>query len=383
MPTLAPQILTTPHSGIRRMVELAGAVTDPLMLVSGDPNFATPRHIVEAAAAAGFAGATGYAPSAGIAPLREAIVDKVRTINGLTVDVDQVCVTTGGCGGLFTSMLVLLEPGDEILVPDPGWSNYPAMAHSLRARAVGYRLSTPGFQIDPDAIEQAITARTRAILVNSPSNPTGTVEATERMQAVLRIADRHDLWVISDECYDQLVFEGTHASVASLGAAERVITIFTFSKSYAMTGWRVGYVVGPHEFVRQLALHQEPVVSCASTLSQHGALAALNGPQDGVGVMVDAYRRRRDRAVEELESKAVGYVRPSGAFFLMADVSATGMRSWDASVALLQEERVAVVPGAAFGSGGEGFVRLSLAAADETVSEGTRRLARFVDGHRR
>ena len=304
MPPLAPQILTTPHSGIRRMVELAGTVPDPLMLVSGDPNFATPRHIVAAAAAAGYAGKTGYGPAAGIASLRSAIVDKVRRVNGLEVDVEQVCVTTGGCGALFTTMLVLLEPGDEILIPDPGWSNYPAMAHSLRARAVGYRLARPSFAIDPEAIERAITPRTRAILVNSPSNPTGTVEAPERLRAVIEIAERHDLWVISDECYDQLVFEGGHVSMATLGAPERVITVFTFSKSYAMTGWRVGYVVAPNEFIRQLALHQEPVVSCASTVSQYGALAALEGPQDGVGEMVDAYRRRRDAVIEELDGCA-------------------------------------------------------------------------------
>lgn len=383
MPALAPQILTTPHSGIRRMVEMAGTVDEPLLLVSGDPNFATPPHIVAGAAAAAYGGATGYAPAAGIAPLREAIVDKVRNVNGFEVAVEQVCVTTGGCGGLFTTMLILLEPGDEILVPDPGWSNYPAMAHSLRARAIGYRLDAATFALEPAAIEAMITPRTRAIVVNSPGNPTGTIETEPRLRAVLDIARRHDLWVISDECYDQLVFEGRHVSMATLGGAERLITVFTFSKSYAMTGWRVGYVVGPREFIRQLALHQEPVTSGASTISQHAALTALRGPQECVGEMTAAYRARRDVAAAELDEFGVPYVRPTGGFVLMADITPTGLASWDASAALLREERVAVVPGAAFGAHGEGYVRISLAVADAVVAEGTRRLARFVDRHRR
>ena len=383
MPSVAPTVLSTPHSGIRRMVELAATVEQPLMLVSGDPNFATPSHIVAAAAEAGYAGKTGYAPAAGIAPLRPAIVEKVAAVNGIVVDAEQVCVTTGGCGGLFTTMMVLLDPGDEILIPDPGWSNYPAMAHSLRAHAVGYPLTTDSFALDPAAIEARVTPRTRAILVNSPGNPTGTIETEPRLRAVLEIAERHDLWVISDECYDQLVFEGRHVSMATLGHTDRVITVFTFSKSYAMTGWRVGYVIGPHDFIRQLALHQEPVTSGAPTVSQHAALAALRGPQDCVGEMTAAYGHRRDAATAELDQFGVRYVRPTGGFVMMADVTETGLKSWEASERLLREERVAVVPGSAFGACGEGFVRLSLAVGDDVVAEGSRRLGRFVERHRR
>jgi aspartate aminotransferase len=378
MPVFAPQVLTTPHSGIRRMTELAEGVMRPLMLVSGDPNFSTPDHIIDAAATAAHAGATGYAPGAGILPLRAAIAEKVSRVNGLPTTVAEVCVTTGGCGGLFTTLLVLLAPGDEILVPDPGWSNYPAMAHVLSARAVGYPLDPlDGFSIDPAALEARITPRTRAILVNSPSNPTGTVVLPDRLRAVIDIAERHDLWIISDECYDQLIFEGRHVSTATLGGDGRVISVFTFSKSYAMTGWRVGYVVGPTEFARQLALHQEPVVSGASMISQHAALAALEGPQHFVSVMSDAYRERRDAAMAELTACDVGFVRPSGAFFVMVDVAAAG-DSWDVARRLLVEEGVAVVPGAAFGAGGEGFIRVSLAVAPEVVTEGARRIGRFL-----
>jgi aspartate/methionine/tyrosine aminotransferase len=256
------------------------------------------------------------------------------------------------------------------------------MAHVLHANAVGYPLdASQGFSIEPDALAARITPRTRAILVNSPSNPAGTVEDAERLRAVIALAERHDLWIISDECYDQLVFEGRHVSTATLGGDGRVITVYTFSKSYAMTGWRVGYVVAPPDVARQLALHQEPVVSCASTISQYGALAALNGPQDCVGIMTRAYRERRDAATAELTASHVGFVRPHGAFFLMIDVSQVG-DSWDVSRRLLAEEAVAVVPGAAFGAGGEGFIRISLAAAPDVVTEGARRIARFVARHR-
>ena len=379
MPQLSPHIAETPHSGIRRMAELALAADSPIMLVGGDPNFATPDHIIDAAAAAARAGKTGYAAGGGLPPLLEAIVEKVRVRNGLEADVDQAVVTTGGCGGLFTTLLLLLTAGDELLVPDPGWSNYAPMAHVLHATAVGYRLDPQaGFTIDLDDLAARVTDRTRAILLNTPNNPTGTVESAERLRAVLDIAERHDLWVLSDECYDELVFGVPHVSTATLGGAERVITIFTFSKSYAMTGWRVGYVISPTPFARQLALHQEPVVSCAPTVCQYGALAALQGPQDCVTEMVAAYRERRDLAMAELDAQDVGYVRPDGSFFLMADVSAAGLPTWDFCTRLLDEESVGVVPGVAFGPAGEGYVRLSLASSSDNVREGARRLARFV-----
>jgi aspartate/methionine/tyrosine aminotransferase len=379
VPRIPEHILHTPHSGIRRMLELAASVADPLMLVSGDPDFTTPEHIIDGAAAAARGGATGYSPSAGIQPLREAIAQKVAARNGLDTDVPGVCVTTGGCGALFSSMLVLVEPGSEVLVPDPGWSNYAAIVHALHSTAVGYRLdAADGFAIDVADLEARITPRTRAILLNSPNNPTGTVERATRLRAVLALAEQHDLWVISDECYDELVFEGRHVSTATLGDPSRVISIFTFSKTYAMTGWRVGYLVAHPDVARQIALHQEPVVSCASTISQHAALTALRGPQDIVGTMVAAYRGRRDAAIAELEAAGVPTVRPGGSFFLMADIRSTGLGSWAFAQTLLERTGVAVVPGAAFGPAGDGYVRISLAVAQDVVTEGTRRLGGLV-----
>lgn len=376
MPQVRPWVLDTPHSGIRRMLEHAREVDHPVMLINGDPNFTTPEHIIEGAAAAARAGGTGYSPGDGLLALREASAEKLTQVNNIAVDAGRVCITTGACGGLYTTLMVLLDPGDEMLIPDPGWSNYAAMVHVLNAHPVAYPLRPDSsWEIDADALEALITSRTRAILVNSPGNPTGGVESAESLRRVLDIAERHDLWVISDEAYDQLVFDAPGVSTASLGGDDRVISIFTFSKTYAMTGWRVGYVTGPASFIRQLSLHQEPVVSCASTVSQHAALCALSGPQDCVQDMVRAYERRRGIAADLLTAGNVPFVMPHGAFFLMVDGRRTEMDSWSLALHLLREAGVGTVPGRAFGAAGEGFLRITLAASDESIIDGVTRLA--------
>lgn len=375
MPDIRTRMLDTPHSGIRRMLEHARQVDSPVMLINGDPNFATPAHIIESAAERALQGATGYSPGEGRLDLREAVAEKILRVNGFAVDADEVCITTGACGGLYTSLLLLAGPGDEVLVPDPGWSNYAAIVHVLGGTATPYPLRPDaGWTIDPEALEAAITPRTKAILVNSPGNPTGSVEDAESLLRVLHIAEKHDLWVISDEAYDELVFDTRGVSLAALGGRERVITVFTFSKTYAMTGWRVGYVSGPRQLIRQLGLHQEPVVSCASTISQHAALAALRGPQDCVASMVDAYDHRRRTLAKTLTDADVPFVLPRGAFFVMVDVRPTGLGSWDFALRLLTEAGVGTVPGAAFGADGEGFVRVTLAASDDVLAEGMARL---------
>ena len=380
MPDLRAELLRTPHSGIRRMLELAEPVPSPVMLVNGDPNFHTPLHIIEGAAQASRQGATGYAPGAGVGALREAIADKVQRRNGLAASAENVCVTTGACGGLFTSLLLTAGPGDDVLIPDPGWSNYAAMVHVLGARLVRYPVgASVDWSIDPTLLAAAVTERTKVVIVNSPSNPCGVVESPERLKEVLAVAERHDLWVISDEAYDELLFESMPTATAAHGHKDRVISVFSFSKTYAMTGWRVGYVVADPDFIRQLSLHQEPVVSCASTISQHAALAALRGPQDCVGEMVNAYRRRRDAVSATLQQFGCGYRSPDGAFFIMVDIRPSGLDSWSFATQLLTEEGVGVVPGAAFGDFGEGFVRVTLAASEESLAEGVDRLGRYLN----
>jgi aspartate/methionine/tyrosine aminotransferase len=228
-------------------------------------------------------------------------------------------------------------------------------------------------ELDLDALEAAVTDRTRVLVVNSPGNPTGVVHARETLEEILDIAERHDLWVISDEAYEDFVFEGEHVSTGSIGDG-RVISIFTFSKTYAMTGWRVGYLVAPPEIAAAAAQAQEPLIACPSSVSQKAAEAALTGPQDAIPVMRDRFRARREAAVAVLDEQGIGYLRPNGGFFLLAGLPGPGQESVAFVHATLAEREVAVVPGTAFGARGEGMVRISLCVDDALLDRGLARL---------
>ena len=369
-------LLETPHSGIRRMADLASTIDDPIELAGGDPNFTTPEHIIAGAAERSRAGSTGYAPGEGFLELREAIVDKLGRVNGVIAGPEEVCVTTGACGGLFTSIMLAVEPGSDVLVPDPGWANYAAMIHVLGARAVPYPVdASTDWRLDAAAVEAAITPDTAALLLNSPGNPTGVVFDPADLVAVAEMAAGRGIAVISDEAYDEVVFDQGPFSVASQVQSDLLLTVYSFSKTYAMTGWRIGYVVGPADFVEQLSLHQEPVVSSAATISMHGATVALQGPQDCVTEMVSAYADRSRQAMALLDAEGISYVKPGGSFFIMVDIRDSGLDSWAFATRLVEQHRVVVVPGLAFGQGGEGFVRVSLASASETILEGLGRIA--------
>ena len=371
-----PHLLETPHSGIRRMADLAATIDDPIRLGGGDPNFTTPQHIIDGAAERSSAGSTGYAPGEGFLELREAIVGKLARVNNVTAGPEQVCVTTGACGALFTSLALTVEPGSDVLLPDPGWSNYAAQVHVLGARAVPYPVdASTGWRLDPAVVEAAVTPNTSALVLNSPGNPTGVVFDPDDLTAVAEMAGRLGIAVISDEAYDEVVFDTEPFSVASRAQSDQLLTVYSFSKTYAMTGWRIGYAVGPADFVGELSLLQEPVVSSAATISMHGATVALQGPQQCVGEMVSAYRERSRKATALLDSEQIGYVKPGGSFFLMVDIRDGGLDSWTFAARLAEQHQVVVVPGLAFGRRGEGFVRVSLAAAPEAVLEGLSRLA--------
>lgn len=379
-PAASARIAALPRSGIREIMELALELPDAIRLEIGDPDFATPPHVVEAAAAAALRGWTHYSPGVGLPSLRALLAEKASARNGIACGPENVVVTTGAAGALHSCLLALLDPGDELLVPDPGWTTMAAMARAAGVVPVGYPLDRArGFALDAAAIESRIGPRTRALVLNSPGNPTGAVATRDELSRAVELAERHGLWLLSDECYEDLVFEGEHVSPATLGDPAHVVSVFSFSKSYAMTGWRVGYAVAAPHVVRLLAKAQEPVVSSASTVSQKAAEAALLGPQDVVTEMRDAYRRRRDAALALLDRAGVGYVRPGGAFYLMVDVGSSG----DFARRLLVERRVAVVPGEAFGAGGAGLVRVSLAAADDAIEQGLSRLADELDSDTR
>ena len=369
-----------PRSGIREVMELANSIDGAIRLETGEPNFTTPRHICEAAASAAFDGFTKYTPNAGIVPLREALATKVNERNGMDVTADQVVVTSGAVAGIYSTMASLVDPGAEMLLGDPSWPNYAQMMQLLKITPIHFPLR-PEAGLVPQAadVEPLITERTQAILLNSPSNPTGAVTDEASLSGLMELARRHDLLVFSDEVYDEICFDGPYTPAAPLDTDGRVVTFFSFSKTYAMTGWRVGYLVVPPGVSPLIVRAQEPITSCVNAPAQMGALAALTGPQDCVAEMRDAYGQRRDLVTEYLTGRGIDHVRPSGAFYLMVDVSASGLSGMDFVQRLLNEKQVAVVPGDTFGPGSGRFVRISLATAGDLLMEGVQRLADAIE----
>jgi len=375
----SPTAESMQRSGIRELMDLAWKTPGCIRLEVGEPNFPTPAHIVEAAIEALRSGRTKYVPNAGIPELREAIATKIRTSNHFEATVDQVTVTVGAVQGLFCTLLALTEPGDRVLLPDPGWPNYSMMAHILHLEKDYYVLRPEnGFLPELDELEAAVTPRTRAIIVNSPSNPLGTILSADPLREVCEFAQRHQLYVISDEAYEHVLFEPGFVSPGALNASDRVVSVFTLSKSYAMTGWRVGYVVAPKTLSPIIQRLQEPQISCVTTPCQVAAVAALNGPQDVVADMMATYRRRRDALGKVLVERGISYVRPAGTFYTWVSLGGANLSAREFVMRLLAERGVAVAPGDAFGPSGEGWVRLSLAADDDSILEGATRLADFL-----
>jgi aspartate aminotransferase len=370
-----------PVSRIREIMELAWEDPEVIHLEVGEPDFPTPEHVVEAAHEAARSGLTRYAPNAGLPELREALADKVTRRNGYEASPDQVVVTQGGIQALYLVLLALLEPGDEVLLPDPAWPNFRMIAHLLGARVLPYPLVSEGdFLPRLEDLERLVTPRTRAILVNTPSNPLGTVVPRELVEPLLEFARRRDLWYISDEVYDEVVFDDAFVSAGAVAdPGDRLVSIYSFSKVYAMTGWRVGYLVAPPDLAKLLTGMQEPIVSCVNTPAQLAALAAVTGPQDVVREMRESYQERRDELLEILERGNLPSSQPSGAFYVWTDVSAANVPSMDFARSLIEREHVAVAPGSAFGDLGEGYVRLSLASSREDLLDGASRLVRFVN----
>jgi aspartate/methionine/tyrosine aminotransferase len=384
---LSPQVSErTGHferSGIRQIMDLALSYPDVIHLEIGEPNFITPPHILEAVVAAlkdaERLKTTKYSPSAGLPALRDAAARRVSSLYGVRATRENILITQGSTSGLTLAIATVANPGDEVMIPDPGWASYVAIVRAQGAKEVRYRTRQElGFVPDISDLEAALTPRTRAIIVNSPNNPTGAVYPPEAVRALYDFARRHDLWLISDESYEQLVFEGAHFSPLSVDTDGRVIQLYSFSKGYAMTGFRIGYNYAPQPVLAAMAKFQEPYALCPNTVSQHAALAALEGPQDCVRQMVASYRHRRDLAISVLRDHGLYRYTPEGAFYLLVDVSVLQEDGYQLARRLVEERRVAVSPGEAFGPAGKGFVRVSLASAEDQLLEGLRRIAQEV-----
>jgi len=381
MQPLNSVVQSMPRSGIREIMDLSREIPDVINLSVGEPGFPTPEHIVRAAEEAMERGFTKYTPNAGLPSLREQIVSKVRTVNQLDVGMDNVVVTTGAVGGLATAVMAIAEPGEEVLVPDPGWPNFQMMVTCSYAVPRLYPLSPEmGFWPRIEDLQGIVGPRTKAIIINSPCNPTGAVFSAELIERLVDFAAGHDLYLVADEVYEQLVFEAEHVSPARFDDQGRVIAVHSFSKTYAMTGWRVGYVVAPQAVAALIAKLQEPFFSCASSVSQKAAEAALAGPQDCVAEMRRGYKKNRDLACDLLADAHLGFVRPRGTFYVLVNISPFGLDSYTFARRLLQEAGVAVAPGRTFGPSADGYVRVSLAPTEEEIRRGLARLSSFANG---
>jgi aspartate aminotransferase len=379
--TVSARAASARRSAIREIFDRANELEGVIRLEIGEPSFPTPAYIRAGAARAADEGFTRYTPNGGLRSLRALIAEKIERVDRYAVDADDVVVTPGAMNALFSLYLALLEPGDEVLLPTPGYPNMDEMVRLLGGVAVFYHLRPEtGYLPDPAEVDALATPRTRAIFVNSPANPTGAVFPRELVAELVAVAARRGIWVLSDEVYDELLLDDEleHFSPARLDA-ERVVTVYSFSKIYAMTGWRIGYLAAPRFLADTLRKLQEPQVSCPSAISQKAAEAALLGPRAEIEAMRAAYRVRRDRAWAAVGRHGISAFRTQGTFYMLLDLGDQAEDSLAFALRLLEEHRVAVAPGVVHGPGGVGKVRISLAAEPEIIEEGIARIAAALE----
>ena len=383
-PYASKRALEIQPSGIRKFFDIAATMKDVISLGIGEPDFDTPEPIVQAGIEALQRGETHYTSNSGLLELREALAAHLNTLYGVTYDPGQeILVTVGVSEALYLAMAAVLDPGDEIIIAEPCFVAYEPTALMVDATPVMIPTTAEdNFQLTAEAIEKAVTPHTKALLLASPNNPTGAVIEREQLERIAEVVARHDLIVISDEIYDRLVYGIEHVCFASLpGMWERTIVLQGFSKDYAMTGWRVGYLAAPAALAAEIRkLHQYLIMS-APTASQWAALKALEIGEPFVAAMRAEYDRRRQLIVGGLNDLGMGCTEPHGAFYAFPCVEAAGMDDEMFAERLLAEEQIAVIPGRAFGASGKGYVRMSYATAYEKIEIALERIGRFVQRH--
>lgn len=380
---LTRRVGIVPPSGIRRFFDIVASMPQVISLGIGEPDFVTPPAILDAGVASLDHGHTGYTSNSGIHALRGALSNHLAARYSVRYDPEtEILITVGVSEALHLAALAMVEPGDEVLVPEPCFVAYPAVVHFAGGRPVPVpTYAENDFQLDVADLERALTPRTKGLLIGYPNNPTGAVMSHERLAAVADFAARHDLYVWSDEIYDQLVYGTRHVCFPALpDMAGRTILLGGFSKDYAMTGWRVGYACGPAELIAGLRKVHQYIIMSAPTPAQYAALAALTEPaaQDAVADMVAEYDRRRQVIVSGLNTIGLPTFEPRGAFYAFPDIRPTGLDSETFCQRLLAEQEVAVVPGDAFGAAGAGYVRLSYATAMDRLETALERIDAFA-----
>ncbi len=385
---LSARVVSVPPSGIRRYFDIAATMDNVISLGIGEPDFVTPAPILQAGIASLQNGHTAYTSNAGMIELRAAVADKLAALHGAPAydPEQQVLITVGVSEAMYLIMQAILDPGDEVIVPQPCFVSYTASVLLAGGTVVDIpTYAADDFQVRPAAIEAAITPRTKALLIGFPSNPTGAVMDRAGLLEIAAIAERHDLIVISDEIYDQLVYgDHRHVMFAALpGMQERTVHLGGMSKDYAMTGWRIGYALGPEDLIGAMRKVHQYLIMSASTTGQEAALEALTNPavEEYVAQMVASYDQRRRTIVKGLNEIGLDCFEPRGAFYAFPSVAKTGMNEHEFAERLLMEERVAVIPGSAFGKGGEGHVRCAYAASLENIEKALERMHRFMQRH--
>ncbi len=385
---LSERVKVVPPSGIRRFFEIAATMDNVISLGIGEPDFVTPRPIIDAAVASLEAGKTGYTSNAGLIELREHIAESIDRLYGVRYDpASEILVTVGVSEALQLAMLALLDPGDEILIPEPCFVSYGPTAIFAGGTVVYVPTSVEhDFQVTAEDIARRLTPRSKVLFLSYPSNPTGAVLQRERLEEIAELVLEHDLLVLSDEIYDRLIYgtayEAGHVCLPSIEALrERTVLLGGFSKAYAMTGWRIGYACAPEPIYKAMYKLHQYIIMSAPAMAQYGAVAGFEACQQDVERMRLAYDRRRRTIVDGMRAAGLPTFEPEGAFYCFPDIRSTGLNSEDFAQQLLQEERVAVVPGDVFGPSGAGYVRCSYATALDKIEEAVEKITRFARRH--
>ncbi len=371
-----------PDSEFTEIMRMAGEKKDIISLGPGEPDFTTPKHIIEFAKRKLDEGYTHYSPPVGRSDTREAVANKLKKENKIKVDPEEIIVTCGSQEALFLGILALIDPGEKVLVPDPSFLAYIPMVETITGVPVSVPLlEKDGFEFDPDKVRQLIDKRTRILIINTPGNPTGRILKKKTLEELADIAIENNLIIFSDEAYEKFVYEkNKHISIGSLnGMKDHVVTFHSFSKTYAMPGWRVGYAAGPKELIKSMTRIHMYSALCAPTISQLAAIEALNGNQKCVEYMRREYDRRRKLIVRRIkEIPKMSCLEPEGAFYVFPNIKAMKMKSTEVVRLFLKEASVLTVPGSEFGRYGEGYIRMSYATSYEKIDEAMNRIEKVV-----
>ena len=378
---LSKAITEIQPSGIRRFFDAASTMSNVISLGVGEPDFDTPWHVREEGIYSLEKGRTFYTGNSGLLELREEIGRYLDRRFGLSYSADEILVTVGGSEAIDIGFRTMLDPGDEVIIPEPCYVSYLPCVKLAGGVPVRLPLEEKDqFKLTKEKLLSAITDKTKILVLPFPNNPTGAILNREELQIIADIVKEHDLFVMSDEIYSELNYEGGHVSIASIpGMRERTIVINGFSKSYAMTGWRLGYAAGPKEIMKQMLKIHQFVIMCAPTTSQYAAIEALRNGDEDVRRMRESYDERRRFLVNALNERGLPCFEPKGAFYVFPNISAYGMTSEEFARRLLEQERVAVVPGTAFGECGEGFLRISYAYSIDNLKKALDKIEKFID----